>query len=180
MVYRRPVDGSVQDTAARAVVAARGRPTGGQPPGTREMQPDDADGLVQLSRLVQGAFARTADRHDLTPVQARLLCVLAQGPRGMTDLARCCGVEKAALTGLVDRAERRGLARRAPVPGDRRALRVTLTDAGRRSAAAFHAEVTAELSQLLVPLAPQDREQFRTAMAKITRSAGRTASWEAC
>jgi DNA-binding MarR family transcriptional regulator len=46
----------------------------------------------------------------------------------MTELARCCGVEKAALTGLVDRAERRGLAERTPVPGDRRALRVTLTD----------------------------------------------------
>ena len=29
----------------------------------------DADVLVQLSRLVQGAFARIADRHDLTPVQ---------------------------------------------------------------------------------------------------------------
>jgi hypothetical protein len=37
------------------------------------------------------------------------------------------------------------------------------------------AEVTAELSQLLSPLAPQDREQFRTAMAKITQSAGWTA-----
>jgi DNA-binding MarR family transcriptional regulator len=101
----------------------------------------------------------------------------------MTELARCCGVEKAALTGLVDRAERRGLAERAPVPGDRRALRVTLTDAGRRSAAAFHAEVTAELRQLLSPLAPQDREEFRTAMAKITQSAGWTAgsaAWPAC
>jgi DNA-binding MarR family transcriptional regulator len=80
----------------------------------------------------------------------------------------------------VDRAERRGLAERAPVPGDRRALRVALTDAGRRSAAAFHAEVTAELSQLLSPLAPQDRQRFGTAMATITRSAGRTARWGAC
>jgi DNA-binding MarR family transcriptional regulator len=156
-----PVDESAQDTATTGVTA----------------QGDAADGLVELARLVHGAFARIADRHHLTPVQARLLCVLAQGPRGMTDLARCCGVEKAALTGLVDRAERRGLAERAPVPGDRRALRVALTDAGRRSAAAFHAEVTAELSQLLSPLAPQDRRRFQTAMATITRSAGRTAGW---
>ena len=167
----------MQHTAATTLVAARGRPTDALPPAAEEMPLDDADGLVQLARLVQGAFARTADRHDLTPVQARLLCLLAQGPRGMTELARCCGVEKAALTGLVDRAERRGLAEREPVPGDRRALRVTLTDAGRRSAAAFHAEVTAELHQLLSPLTPQDREQFRTAMAKITQSAGRPASW---
>jgi DNA-binding MarR family transcriptional regulator len=179
VVYREPMDGNVQHTAAMTVVAAHGSPTDGQPPAAEETQLDDADRLVQLSRLVQGAFARIADRHHLTPVQARLLCVLAQGPMGMTDLARCCGVEKAALTGLVDRAERRGLAERAPVPGDRRALRVTLTNAGRQAAAAFHAEVTAELSQLLSPLASQDREQFRTAMAKITQATGRTAGWGA-
>ena len=169
----------MQDTVATIGVAAQGCPTDGPPPDAEETQLDAA-GLVQLSALVQGAFARIADRHGLTPVQARLLCVLAQGPRGMADLARCCGVEKAAITGLVDRAERRGLAKRAPVPGDRRALRVTLTDAGRRSAVAFHAEATAELSQLLSPLAPHDREQFRVAMAKITQSAGRTASLGAC
>jgi DNA-binding MarR family transcriptional regulator len=174
------VDGSAQDTAATTVVAALQAPADDQPPGAEEAQLDDADGLVQLVGVVQGAFARIANRHDLTPVQARLLCVLAQGPRGMTELARSCGVEKAALTGLVDRAERRGLAERTPVPGDRRALRVTLTDVGRRSATAFHAEVTAELNQLLSPLAPQDREQFRTAMAKITQSAGRTGSRRTC
>jgi DNA-binding MarR family transcriptional regulator len=170
------VDRSAQDTAATTVVAPQGVPTDEQPPGAEEGQLDDADVLVQLSRLVQGAFARIADRHDLTPVQGKLLCVLAQGPRGMTELARCCGVEKAALTGLVDRAERRGLAERAPVPGDRRALRVTLTEAGRRSATAFHADVTAELNRLLSPLALNDRERFRTAMAEITQAAGRTAA----
>jgi DNA-binding MarR family transcriptional regulator len=47
-----------------------------------------------------------------------MLCVLAEGSRGMADLARGFGVEKAALTGLVDRAERRGLAERSRVPGD--------------------------------------------------------------
>jgi DNA-binding MarR family transcriptional regulator len=174
------VDGSAQATATTSLVTAQRDPTDDQPPGAEQLPLADADVLVQLSRLVHGAFARIADRHDLTPVQGRLLCVLAQGPRGMTELARCCGVEKAALTGLVDRAERRGLAERAPVPGDRRALRVTLTEAGRQSAAAFHAEVTAELNQLLSPLAPPDREQFRTAMAKITQAAGRTASWRTC
>jgi DNA-binding MarR family transcriptional regulator len=169
MMYREAMDG--RNTQQTVVTTAE------------ETQLDDAAGLVQLARLVQGAFARIADRHHLTPVQARLLCVLAQGPRGMTDLARSCGVEKAALTGLVDRAERRGLAERAPVPGDRRALRVTLTDAGRRAAAAFHGEVTAELNQLLSPLAPQDRQRFRTAMAKIALAAGRTpggGAWPAC
>jgi DNA-binding MarR family transcriptional regulator len=128
---------------------------------------DAADGLIQLCRLVQGIHARISDRHDLTPVQARLICVLAFGPRGMAELAQCFGVEKATLTGLVDRAEQRGLVRRSPVPGDRRALHVTLTDTGRRAATAFHTEATEELNHLLSPLAPREREHFRRATAKI-------------
>jgi DNA-binding MarR family transcriptional regulator len=128
---------------------------------------DVPTGLVQLTSLVQGIYARVSERHDLTPVQAKLLCVLIEGPRGMAELAQCFGVEKAALTGLMDRAERRGLARRSSVPGDRRALQATLTDAGRRTAAAFHAEVSAELGRLISPLAPHDREHFRSTMAEI-------------
>src|SRR6185437_15454430 len=85
----------------------------------------------------------------------------------MAELAQCFGVEKAALTGLMDRAERRGLAQRSAVPGDRRALRVTLTEAGRQAATAFHAEMSAELDRLISPLAPQDREHFRKTMAGI-------------
>jgi DNA-binding MarR family transcriptional regulator len=135
--------------------------------GAAGTHPDVATGLIQITGLVQGIYARVSERHDLTPAQARLLCVLLGGPRGMAELAQCFGVEKAALTGLMDRAERRGLARRSPVPGDRRALRVTLTDAGRRAAAAFHAEVGAELGRLVSTLAPHDREHLRSTMAEI-------------
>jgi DNA-binding MarR family transcriptional regulator len=179
-MYRMAMKEVAHGTEALAVPAGLGGAAQSRQPRPADAAQSDAAGLVQLSGLIRGTFARIADRHGLTPVQARLLCVLAAGPRGMADLARCCGVEKAALTGLVDRAERRGLAKRVPVPGDRRALRVTLTDDGRRSAATFHAEVTAELSKLLSPLAPRDREQFRAAIAKITQSAGPTASPGAC
>jgi DNA-binding MarR family transcriptional regulator len=128
---------------------------------------DAATALLQISGLVHGLYARISQRHDLTPVQARLLCMVADGPKGMAELAQCLGVEKAALTGLVDRVERRGLANRMPVHGDRRALHVTLTDAGQRAATAFHGEVTAELEHLLSPLPPHDREQFRAGIAAI-------------
>jgi DNA-binding MarR family transcriptional regulator len=128
---------------------------------------DIAAALIQLTTVVQGIYARVSERHDLTPVQAKLLCVLLDGPRGMAELANCVGVEKAALTGLMDRAERRGLAQRSPVPGDRRALQVTLTEAGQLAAAAFQAEVSAELCHLAEPLAPHDREHFRATTAEI-------------
>ena len=163
-MYCRVVGETAQEVAA---TAAQGCAAGGPGTGADEAHVDVATGLVQLATLVQAIYARVSERHELTPVQARLLCVLLDGPRGMAELAHCFGVEKAALTGLMDRAERRGLARRSPVPGDRRALAVTLTDAGHRTAAAFYAEVGAELSRLIASLAPEDRERFRSLMAEI-------------
>ena len=132
----------------------------------------DATALIQLSRLIQAVFARVADRHELPPMRARLLCVLAESPRGMAELAREFGVEKAALTGLVDRAERHGLVERRAVPGDRRAISVALTPAGRRAATRFHADVTAELDQLTASLTATERASFRIALATITEAAG--------
>jgi DNA-binding MarR family transcriptional regulator len=130
-------------------------------------EPDVATALIQLTRLVEGIFARVSERHDLTPVQARLLCVLMEGPRGMADLAQIFGVERAALTGLMDRAEKRGLARRAPVPGDRRSLRATLTATGRETAIAFHTEITARLAHLCDGSDPADAEHLRAALVRI-------------
>ena len=159
VVYRSAVRKTAQVTATTGAPPGLGCPADGHM--------DAATGLVQLTGVVQGIYARISERHDLTPVQAKLLCVLLGGPRGMAELAQYFGVEKAALTGLMDRAERRGLARRAPVPGDRRALQVTFTDAGRKAAAAFHAEVSTELGHLVETLTPGDREHFANAMAQI-------------
>jgi DNA-binding MarR family transcriptional regulator len=133
-------------------------------------QLDAALGLLQLTTVVQGLYGVISERHDLTPVQAKLLCVLLDGPKGMAELAQCFGVEKAALTGLMDRAEKRGLAERSPVPGDRRALQVTLTAAGRRAAIAFHTDVGKALNKLIEGLSPADREHFGATMAGIISS----------
>lgn len=147
------------------------RAAAGDPPGDKADLIADATSLIQLSRLVQAVFARVADRHHLTPMRARLLCVLAEHSRGMAELAREFGVERAALTGLVDRAERNGLVERRAVPGDRRAVSVSLTTTGLRTAAAFHAEVTAELRRLTAALTARERASFRTALAAITQAA---------
>jgi DNA-binding MarR family transcriptional regulator len=153
------MDGSAQVTVATVADA-------GQPPATGQRF-EDAEQLIQLSRLVQDVHIRVSQRHGLPPVQAKLLCVLTPGPRRMAELAQRFGVEKAALTGLVDRAERRGFVSRSPAAGDRRALDVTLTNSGRRAATAFHADASAELDQLLSPLAPSDRGNLRTALGTI-------------
>lgn len=126
-----------------------------------------AECLVRLSRLVQDVFAAVSARHGLPAAQARLLCVLAAQPRGMAQLSGILGVEKAALTGLVDRIERRGLAERKAVPGDRRALRVTLTAAGERAAIAVHDEISVEVSRLAADLSATEREQLLATLGRI-------------
>ncbi|GAA2024040.1 MarR family winged helix-turn-helix transcriptional regulator [Polymorphospora rubra] len=141
---------------------------------------DSAMALIQLSGLVQGTFGRVADRHDLTAVQGRLLCVLAQQPRGMAELARIFGVGKANLTGLVDRAAQRGLVERTLVPGDRRAVHVILTEDGRRLAAAFHYDVTRELAGALSPLTAEARAGLQESALAITHAAGHTGAWGPC
>ena len=128
-----------------------------------------ADGLIRLSVLTQSAFARMAERHGQA-AQARLLCVLADGARGMSELA-LLGIEKAALTGLADRAERRGLIARTAVPGDRRALSVALTPGGRDAARAFHRELSAELARLTDVLPPAERARFCRSLARVTADA---------
>ncbi len=130
-----------------------------------------ADGLIRLSVLTQSAFARMAERHGLPTAQARLLCVLAGGARGMSELAGLLGIEKAALTGLADRAERRGLIARTAVPGDRRALSVALTPGGRDAARAFHRELSAELARLTDVLPPAERARFCRSLARVTADA---------
>lgn len=130
-----------------------------------------ADGLIRLSVLTHSVFARVAERHGLPTAQARLLCVLAGGSRGMSELAGLLGIEKAALTGLADRAERRGLIARTAVPGDRRALSVALTPGGRDAASAFHRELSAELARLTDALPPAERDRFCRSLARITAGA---------
>ena len=169
-----PASGAAADGSAAVETVppgAAGAPAGSALP---EEAAADAMALIQLSGLIRETFARVAERHDLTQVQARMLCVLAEKPRGMAELARLFGVGKANLTGLVDRAAQRGLVERAIVPSDRRAVQVVLTDDGRRSAHAFHQDATGELAALLAPLTPQARAGFREAAIAIANAVGRS------
>jgi DNA-binding MarR family transcriptional regulator len=126
--------------------------------------PHDVVGLPELMELaivLTGTVARVAEERELTPMQGRLLCGLAERPQRMADLAQSLGIEKAALTGLVDRAERRGLVERLPVSGDRRAIQVTLTDDGGKAVVAFESGVASALDELLEALPVKDRTEFR-------------------
>ena len=97
----------------------------------RAPQLDPVDGLAQLSFVIMGMLERRAAEHDLSIAATRLLGVLRDREPTMNELARLLDLDKSSVTGLVDRAERRGLVARAPSPADRRSVHVRLTDDGR-------------------------------------------------
>ena len=113
------------------------------------------DGLAQLAFVIHGTLERRAAEHDLSMAQARLLGVLRDRQPTMNQLAKLLSLDKSSVTGLVDRAERRGLVTRLPSADDGRAVLVALTDQGRavvsQAAADFSADVLALLD--LVPRA---------------------------
>ena len=118
------------------------------------------DGLAQLSFLVQGVLGRVAAERGLSVIQLRLFGVLRDREPGMQELARHLGLDKSSMTGLVDRAERRGLVRRAPAPHDKRAVRVSLTPQGHELAREVTVDAERRIHALTADLTPAQRSQL--------------------
>ncbi|MHC3469011.1 MarR family winged helix-turn-helix transcriptional regulator [Streptomyces sp. 7R007] len=129
------------------------------------------DSLVQLSFLVQGLLADVAAAHDLSMAQVRLLGILRDRRPGMLELARHLGLDKSSMTGLVGRAEKRGLVRRAPSPVDGRGVLVGLTPDGRELAEACTAEMSRRVAELTAALTGEERVRLRALAGKLLTAA---------
>jgi MarR family transcriptional regulator, lower aerobic nicotinate degradation pathway regulator len=125
------------------------------------------DGLAQLSFVIQGMLERRAAEHDLSVIQTRLLGILRDRTPTMNELARFLGLDKSSVTGLVDRAERRGLVARVPSTTDRRAVLVSLTDDGRSLVSQAAAGFGTDVSALLGLLPPRDRDALARIVSRL-------------
>lgn len=85
----------------------------------------------------------------------------------MNELARLLGLDKSSVTGLIDRAERRGLVVRVPSTTDRRAVLVSLTDHGRSLASDGAARFEEDIWALLKRLPPRDREALSGLVSRL-------------
>jgi DNA-binding MarR family transcriptional regulator len=131
-----------------------------------------AAALVRLSFLVQSIYTEVAEKHGLTAAHAQLICVVREVPRGMSELAGLLRLEKSSLSGLVDRAEQRGLLSRRPENDDRRATSVKLTGIGLQLADAFHDEVTQKLAAVVSALSTREEQRFAALASRVLVSAG--------
>jgi DNA-binding MarR family transcriptional regulator len=124
----------------------------------REQTTSLTDALVELSFVIQATLARLANEYEVSLRQVRLLGILRDREPGIVELADVLSLDKSSVSGLVDRAERRGLVQRASSKrADGRAIRVVLTRHGRTMVNQFGA-----------------RQGLLAHPARATRCAGRT------
>ncbi|XVU28437.1 MarR family winged helix-turn-helix transcriptional regulator [Actinoplanes sp. CA-054009] len=128
------------------------------------------DALAQLSFAVVAALTEVAGRYDMSVVQVRLLGVLRDHEPSMSALGRHLGLDKSSVSGLVDRAQRRGLITRTPSPTDRRSLHVSMTDAGRALAVRIADEFAARVAALTAGLSAGERRQLTALASRLSES----------
>jgi DNA-binding MarR family transcriptional regulator len=139
----------------------------------RTETPSLTDALVELSFLIGATLARLASEHELSLTQVRLLGILRDREPGIVELADALNLDKSSVSGLVDRAQRRGLLERASSKTtDGRAIRVLLTATGRRMASQFAERVSQELAELVKDLSPAQRRRLAVQAAGIVTSSG--------
>jgi len=97
-----------------------------------------------------------------------VLAVAGQGePRSQLALAHHLGVDRTAMTYLIDALQDARLVERRPDPVDRRARRVALTPAGEQLLHEVKSRLRRVEDALLAPLSDDDRAVLRTLLRRL-------------
>src|SRR5690606_24735627 len=107
---------------------------------------------------------------DISLTTAATLARLdTQGPVRLTELAAAEHVTQPAMTQLVSRLERDGLAERRSHPADGRVVMVHITDAGSALVASRRAARAEQLSSVLARLSEEERRAIAAALPALDR-----------
>ncbi|NUT46351.1 MAG: MarR family transcriptional regulator [Saccharothrix sp.] len=127
--------------------------------------------VTRLARLLERELREFVGRFDLEPGEFDVLTTLrrAGSPQGMTAGAFLSAslVTAGAITNRVDRMQAKGLVRRVPDAADRRVVRITLTDRGRRLVDGMLAEHMGQYARLLEPLDDDTRAVVADALRTL-------------
>jgi DNA-binding MarR family transcriptional regulator len=120
------------------------------------------DSLVQATFILVAQLSQVASEHDLSLTQLRVLGILRDRQPKMAELAEYLGLERSTVSGLIDRAERRGLVQRVASDDDGRSVRVGLTREGQRQAGVVAQEVATLITPITSRLGAPDQERLST------------------
>ena len=123
-------------------------------------QRDLIDALARTSFVTMAVLSKIGAEHDLSLTQLRMLGILRDRRLKMSELADYLGLDKSTVSGLVDRAERRGLLQRTPNLADRRAVDVQLSPDGMEFAERGAALIARSLSPMTSSLTGADTRRL--------------------
>jgi DNA-binding MarR family transcriptional regulator len=112
-------------------------------------------------------LTKVAADNELSLTQLRVLAILRDRRLRMTALAGYLGLEKSTMTGLVDRAEKRGLLQRAPNVSDGRAVDVFLSPEGAELAGRLYTHIARTLSPMTSKLASAQQRLLQTLLEQM-------------
>ncbi|MCU1479758.1 MAG: hypothetical protein JWQ19_544 [Subtercola sp.] len=131
------------------------------------------DALVQLSFAVHRALTRVAGQFDLSVTQLRLLGILRDRTPSMAAIADFLELDRSSISGLIDRAERRGLVARRASTVDARVILVEATAEGLAVGAHIAQGVSEALEQLIGDATPADIDAVVRIAASLQARADR-------
>jgi DNA-binding MarR family transcriptional regulator len=138
----------------------------------RRAGPDDdetlPDAFWSVARQLREVSHESLTPWDVTPAQLRALRVLRHhGTLRLSELADHLRIAARSGTEVTDALEARGLVRRRPDPGDRRATLVELTEQGEGVLAAIHEARATGAERVFDRLSPTDRVHLARILRKL-------------
>jgi DNA-binding MarR family transcriptional regulator len=128
--------------------------------------------LVRASFATTAVLSRVAAEHDLSLTQLRVLAILRDRRVRMSELADYLGLDKSTISGLVDRAEKRGLLQRAPNSADGRATDVFLTADGMKLADLGEGKIARSLSPMTGKLTRAETLRLTVLLEHVLKQEG--------
>jgi DNA-binding MarR family transcriptional regulator len=125
------------------------------------------DALARAAFVTMAVLNRLGGENDLSLTQLRVFGILRDRRLRMAALARYLGLEKSTMTGLVDRAEKRGLMVRAPSEEDGRAIDVYLTTEGQIVAERLEAQFRAAMTPFTKRLNGVEQRRLRDQLERM-------------
>lgn len=126
-----------------------------------------ADALVATAFITMAVINKIGAENDLSLSLIRVLGILADRRPRMTALADYLGLEKQTMSGLIARAEKRGLVARAPNEEDGRATDVFLTSEGAALVKRLHIQGREALAPLTKQLSASDQKQLQELLQRM-------------
>ena len=129
-----------------------------------------ADALVTSAFVTMAVINKIGAEHDLSLSLVRVLGILADRRPRMNELAEYLGLEKHTRSGLIARAEKRGLVARAPNELDGRATDVLITAEGTKLIKQLRAQGQKALAPVIGQLGASDQRLLQELLHRMLQS----------